>query len=690
MTTLMLAVGTMAQAQERSLNFNLYGNTGLIDMPSGQAQPDGQITWNMGYFGGTRRGSINFQILPRLSGTVRYSSVKDLEGPGEDADDRGFDLHLQILKENGWVPDVTVGILDLTGTSPYGAEYIAATKTITPDIKVTAGLGWGRYGTNDGFSLIGDSDRETDAESGQLQLETFFQGDAAPFAGIEWRTPYDKLSLLAEYSSDSYAAEEATGELEYNSPFNFGLSYRPWDSVHLKAMYMHGSEIGVQITLTGNPLDPLSPQDLGAGPVPVNPRPAALRGNTGWANSDANREKLRVALAEVLGADGISIDQIDIRATSVDIFINNGKTRREPKAIGRTARALALAMPPSVEVFRITPVTSGMSTTTIEIKRSDMESLVDTPDAALESWQRAVLTDAAVSLDPETAWQRGIGRRFNWNLNPTIPFSIFDPNEAIKPDIAFNLGASYQVTKNLSVSTSIRQWLIGSEQRTEDTSTSPLPHVRSNSGVYFSGNTPSLNRLTADYVTKLTPTTYGRVSVGLLERMFAGVSTEVLWAPTKQDWALGGELNYVQQRDFQDAFGLQDYDILTGHASLYWDTGYYGLETQLDVGRYLAGDWGATFTLARRFTNGWEVSAYVTRTDVSTEDFGRGSYGKGVNLSMPLRWGLPYETKSEASINLGSISSDGGSRLRVSGRLYSRIQDLNALSLEEDWSTFWQ
>ena len=690
MAALMLTIGTMSQAQQKSLNFNLYGNTGLIDIPSGQVQRDGQISWNLGYFNGTQRGAINFQILPRLSGTVRYSSVEDLGGPGEDADDRAFDLHLQILKENGWVPDVAVGILDLTGTSPYSAEYIAATKTITPNIKVTAGLGWGRYGTNNGFTLFGSEDRETDAEPGQLQLETFFRGDVAPFAGIEWQTPIDKLSVLAEYSSDSYDAEDATDQFDYNSPFNFGLSYRPWDNVHLKAMYLYGSQIGVQVTLTGNPLNPLSPQDLGAGPLPINKRSAALRNTTNWANSTDNREKLRVALAEVLGADGISIDQIDVRGKSVDIFIRNGRIRREPKAIGRTARALAVAMPPSVEVFRITPVSNGMSTTTVEIKRSDLEDLVDTPDAALESWERAVLTDAAVSLNSDTAWQRPIGRRFSWSLNPTIPFSIFDPNEPIEPDIAFNLGASYRLTKKLTVSTSIRQWLIGTDQRTEDTSTSPLPHVRSTSGVYFSGRSPTLNRLTADYVTKITPTTYGRVSVGLLERIFAGVSTEILWAPTKQDWALGGELNYAKQRDFVSAFGLQDYDVVTGHASLYWDTGYYGLETQVDVGRYLAGDWGATFSLARRFTNGWEVSAYVTRTNVSVEDFGQGSYAKGVSLTMPLRWGLPYETKSQASINLGSVSSDGGARLRVSGRLYDRVRDLNALSLEEDWSTFWQ
>ena len=74
----------------------------------------------------------------------------------------------------------------------------------------------------------------------------------------------------------------------------------------------------------------------------------------------------------------------------------------------------------------------------------------------------------------------------------------------------------------------------------------------------------------------------------------------------RQRWGLGADLNWVAQRDYDDPFGFDyyDYDVVTGHASLYWDTGYYGLEAQIDAGRYLAGDWGSTFTLTRRFPNG--------------------------------------------------------------------------------------
>jgi hypothetical protein len=98
-----------------------------------------------------------------------------------------------------------------------------------------------------------------------------------------------------------------------------------------------------------------------------------------------------------------------------------------------------------------------------------------------------------------------------------------------------------------------------------------------------------------------------------MERMFAGVGGEILWQPANQSWGLGADLNWVAQRNYDNlAFDYYDYDVVTGQASLYWDTGYYGLQLEVDAGRYLAGDWGGTVTVTREFANGWTVGAYAT------------------------------------------------------------------------------
>ena len=217
----------------------------------------------------------------------------------------------------------------------------------------------------------------------------------------------------------------------------------------------------------------------------------------------------------------------------------------------------------------------------------------------------------------------------------------------------------------------------------------PLPNVRRNSGRYYSGSDPKLMRLTGDYVFKLNRDTYARASAGYLERQFGGVSGEVLWMPPEQSWGLGLEINQVWQRDFE-GLGFHDYDVTTGHASVYWQTGYKGFEVQIDAGRYLAGDWGATFTLTRRFANGWAVGAFATKTDVSAEDFGEGSFDKGIVLSIPLRWATPFETAADHRRRPARRSRATAARSSTSRTGSIRPCATYDRSLERNWGAFWQ
>ena len=80
-------------------------------------------------------------------------------------------------------------------------------------------------------------------------------------------------------------------------------------------------------------------------------------------------------------------------------------------------------------------------------------------------------------------------------------------------------------------------------------------------------------------------------------------------------WA---EVNYTRQRDRNGGFGFPNYGIATGHVSAYYDFGK-GFVGQVDVGRYLARDVGATVPLDREFANGGKVGAFATYTSVGAE-----------------------------------------------------------------------
>lgn len=707
-----LAVGQTAPAQEARPrpSLNLYGVTGLIDMPSAQAQPDGQISLSYSQFGETSRRNFNFQILPRLSGTLRYSTIKNwgqnddlgVYNPSYDLYDRSFDLQLQVVDEDydGWVPSIALGFRDFLGTGVYSSEYIVASKTVADDFTLTAGIGWGRLSGVNGFKnpfcAASGSFCERDnnyGEGGKVAFGTFFHGeDMAAFGGVEWRTPIDKLILKAEYSSDAYTREQKSpaATFERKSPFNFGAEYRWREGVTAGIYYMYGDTVGFNVSLSGNPNRPLAPQDLGTGPLPVNARAADAPQGTDWATNPASRDALAAALAEVLEAEGMRLERFKAEPTVVDVVITNLRFNEAPQAIGRTARVLSAGMPASVQTFRITMMEKDLVTTTISIDRSDFEAQVDRPGATLKSWQTAVLEGALPSLGGD-AWVRDAYPALDWNLVPAPYLVLLTPEDPIKLGVNIDVGFRLNLAPGLSATANISQPFINVPDDPGPSETA-LPPVRSDQGRYYSGYAPKLTQLTADYLFKLNRDIYGRATVGMIERMFGGVSGEILWKPVNQSWGLGAELNYVMQRDYDDPFGFgyYDYDVVMGLGSLYWETGFYGLEAQFSAGRYLAGDWGGTVNLTRRFANGWAVGAYFTLTDVTSEDFGEGSFDKGVTLEIPFRWTVPFETKTNNSIGLTSISRDGGANLMVSNRLYPIVRDYDRYHLKQSWGTFWQ
>ena len=137
---------------------NLWGVTGLIDMPSGESQPDGFLSFSHSRFGPISRNTLTFQMMPRLSGSFRYLEVRHFNDrfcppncTGGNAFqqyyDRNFDLRYQVFKEGKYFPAVTIGLQDFVGTGLSAAEYLVATKNVGHGIKITAGLGFGRLGS---------------------------------------------------------------------------------------------------------------------------------------------------------------------------------------------------------------------------------------------------------------------------------------------------------------------------------------------------------------------------------------------------------------------------------------------------------------------------------------------------------------------------------------------------------------
>jgi hypothetical protein len=207
--------------------------------------------------------------------------------------------------------------------------------------------------------------------------------------------------------------------------------------------------------------------------------------------------------------------------------------------------------------------------------------------------------------------------------------------------------------------------------------------------MYYDNGRPSVPELTLAWYERPSSQIYTRVTTGLLERAYGGISAEALWRPVNSPFAVGVEVNRVKKRDFDSVFGFRDYEATTGFVSAYYESPL-GFSAQLDVGQYLAGDKGATITVAREFANGWRIGAYATKTDLSDEEYGEGSFDKGVTLSIPLTWAIGDPSRDRASTTIRSLARDGGARVNVNGRLYDKVRDSQSVKLYEGWGKFWR
>lgn len=682
-----------------SLNF--YGSPGLIDMPSGEMLPEGQFTTGISYFGGQGRYTLTFQPTPWMSASFRYNSIRNWNlGGFPTYYDRGFDVRFRLLKETSRLPGVTLGLQDFVGTGIYAAEYFVATKSfdklgwgasrLPGRLKLTGGVGWGRLGS---YGSLGSTSTrppfDPSGTGGQVSYDQWFRGPFAAFAGAEWLIN-DKLGFKVEYSSDDYVTEtQVASVFKKKSPFNFGVEYQVSERTRLGAYYLYGSEFGLTAQFQLNPHNPSTPM---AGPAPfsINVRPNRASKpeawSTEWVASSTAPRTMRDLMTPLLERDGLVLESLDLSAHSAELRFRNLRYMSHTTALGRAARAMALVLPASIETFHLVLVSQGMGLSKITLRRSDLEALefdANSSDAIL-----AVAGFSNAGPVSDTALNGpGLYPDFSWSIAPYFSPAYFDPEQPIRIDVGVDFGATYKPAPGWVISGRLRQRVLGN-LKDGRLSPSNLPPVRTDQALYAQYGT-TINNLYAARYWQPGQDLYARVTGGYFEYGYGGLSSELLWKPVNSSLALGVEANYAIKRDYDQLFGFQDYDIVTGHASAYMDFDN-GFHAQVDVGRYLAGDVGATLALDRVFNNGWSVGAFATFTTASAEEFGEGSFDKGIRFRIPLGWFLGEPSRKTLGTVIRPIQRDGGAKVHIPGRLYGQVRSAHNKALQDQWVGFWE
>jgi hypothetical protein len=697
---------------------NMYGATGLIDMPTAQVQPDGQLSITYSRFGPIRRSTLSFQLTPRISASFRFLGVHDWNDRFCPPDcnganafdpyyDRSFDIRYQILTETALRPALLVGLQDFAGTGILSGEYLVATKTLAPGLKVTAGLGWGRLGTDSELFSVGTRPPIDIGFGGDFNPGTYFRGPVAPFGGIEWQVN-DRWGVKLEYSSDAYTEEAGNRQtFDRRSPLNFGLEYSPVPDARFGLYYMYGSQLGLTVNLT---LDPKNRPGGGVregAPLPVLVRAPGASGWTAADVSDTSGQRRAAAdLVALLREDAIRVEGLRVTGSTAELRIRNDRIDAGPQAIGRAARAMSRVLPPGIETFRITPMVQGMPAATVTLRRRDLETFEFAVDGSAQMRRRVTL-EPAIRLQGDPLRDPDLYPALSWSLAPYNRVRLFDQIEPFKIDLGIRGTVQYDIAPGLVFEASVTQKVVGNlGDRPPLPERKRLHPVRSAAYYYDRVDRPTIETLALHWSRQIAPNVFGRVSVGYLEQMYGGISTEVLWKPVNRRWALGVELNRVAQRSPNQDFsfklppeiyetdvnppgGPDSYTVTSGHVSAYYQLAN-GFHVQLDVGRYLAGDVGATLSFDREFANGWRVGAFATKTNVSSEDFGSGSFDKGIRLEIPFAWVLGKPTRQTSVTTVRPFGRDGGARLYVARRLYEDVRGYHAPRMDDQWGRFWK
>ena len=157
------------------------------------------------------------------------------------------------------------------------------------------------------------------------------------------------------------------------------------------------------------------------------------------------------------------------------------------------------------------------------------------------------------------------------------------------------------------------------------------------------------------------------ITGGILEDMYSGYGFEYLYFKAKSNYAVGFELFEAQKRDYKWRFGTLDYRNLTGSINLYYrNYGSIPFDMKLSIGEYLAGDVGSTIEFSRSFKNGTKFGVFASFTDVTAEQFGEGSFDKGIFFNIPIYGNfINYTWKP--------LTKDPGAKLNRRNSLYDLL-----------------
>ncbi|WP_019673443.1 YjbH domain-containing protein [Psychrobacter lutiphocae] len=742
-TPLTLSQAQLETARDLPVTPSDWGITGLLQTPTARMQEAGNLTAHVSHVDPYTQYNIVLQPFDRLETVVRYTSISGVSygpvSPNQDLKDKSLDVKLKLLNESKWVPQLAVGWRDPAGTGLFDGEYLVANKRYG-DFDFSLGMGWGYLGARgdlkNPLGIIDNRFKDRVAakrgQGGDVSPKSWFTGKASVFGGVQWHSPYDPLTVKVEYDGNDYQSEPHSNK-NHNPkdfPVNVGVTWQDKKrGLVLSGGLERGDTLMLGVSLQGDMsglgrVKPKAQQTQYVESLPktsysslsykadFTPSVSGKWGDTITEWVDKSKHQLNLNQNRWgqpnIGRDLTESAKIELsknapllnafsqatgwRATDLAfendrVFINvddyGGVFIKERLKQGM--EILRQGLPADISLVQIQVSRYGEPVSVFNIDPATWQEQylqLTPPSQRIE--QPVAITSAAQSYQPNT--DKLIAHvdvpKASLSIFPSVSQSIGGPDGYLYGIFA-NASADYRLWQGAWISGQAQLRLLDNYDKFSYTADSKLPRVRTHVGEYMTNSRILMPNLQLNQFKSFGNNLYGMAYAGYLESMYAGVGGELLYRKPNQPWAVGIDLNRVRKRDFDQHFGFRDYEVNTGHVSLYWDTPLYDIDMKLSAGQYLAGDKGATLDLSRTFGNGVKMGGWLTKTNVSAEEFGEGSMDKGVYVSIPLDTLFPQWTSGQTSLVYQPLIRDGGAKLQRRYNLYDFTSSLDNAALEK-------
>ena len=593
-----------------SFDNNLYNNhgiVGLINIPTARSYDEGvhgvtiydsdidqKITLTSNPYDWLE-ASFFYVNIPSIELCRAYFDVRTY---CQGFKDKGFNLKLRI-KQEGIFPAIAIGFMDFAGTGKYSSEYIVSSYGVGK-LDMHFGMGWGALGGSsekikNPFGYISDSFYSRGGYAGlggQLNFSNFFSGqEAAPFYGISYS--FNK-NVLFQIEKDTILVDG--GSLPYpdrESDYTIGLNYLINDNFSLGFSYEKGGYSSLKFLYKNNPKRSFKKYEYQQADTSIN---------------DDKYTKLIKNLEE----NGIGVNKIS-----------------------ETSRFLGLELTQFIHPdLNLVEEIISQASRDAGIKKDIKKDLKITDLKAVSE------IDEAFERSARTIYERQQYRGVNTSSNIRFRPFVASREEFFKGAVLAENDTEFVIRENLFFNTNLKYSLADNFDDLIFPPVDTFPaQVRSDVKQYLKNMDQGIlvGRAQIDY--HLTPKTNHHLMFtgGILEDMFSGYGAEYLYFKPNSNYSYGIEAFKVKKRDYNWGFGHLDYENITMTANLYYRN--YGLipfDMKISAGEYLAGDIGSTIEFSRTFQSGVRFGAFATFTDVSSEDFGEGSFDKGIFFNIPI------------------------------------------------------